>query len=74
MFCMICVHIYVTICLAPLIYGCVEQMHGCVEQMHKYQIIYIMMGMDVLDGYWMENMLVLMVFWMGLGGFGMVFG
>ena len=34
MFCMICVHIYVTICLAPLIYGCVEQMHGCVEQMH----------------------------------------
>ena len=27
-----------------------------------------MMGMDALDGYWMEHMLVLMVFWMGWGG------
>ena len=63
MLCMICVHIYVTICLGPLIYGCVEQMHGCVEQMHiisNYIYIYMltMMGMDGLDGYWMENMLV----------------
>ena len=30
----------------------------------------IMMGMDVLGGYWIENMLVLMAFWMGLGGLG----
>ena len=53
-------------------------MHGCVEQMHivsNYIYIYMMMmGMDGLDGYWMENMCVWMVFWMGLGGVGMFFG
>ena len=53
-------------------------MHGCVEQMHiisNYIYIYMMMmGTDGLDGYWMENMCVWMVFWMGLGGVGMFFG
>ena len=34
----------------------------------KLYIYMMMMGMDGLDGYWMENMCVLMVFWMGLGG------
>ena len=60
----------------PILYGCVEQMHGCVEQMHiiSNYIYMMMMGTDGLDGYWMENMCVLMVFWMGLGGVGMFFG
>ena len=53
-------------------------MHGCVEQMHIISN-YLYNDGDgwigwILDGYWMVNMLVLMVFWMGLGGFGMVVG
>ena len=46
----------------------------CQTDAHNIKLyIYIymmMMGMDGLDGYWMENMCVLMVFWMGLGGLG----
>ena len=34
----------------------------------KLYIYMMMMGTDGLDGYWMENMCVWMVFWMGLGG------
>ena len=69
MLCMICVHFYVNACL-DVLNRCTFASNRCTE----YKMIYTMMGMDALDGYWMEHMLVLMVFWMGWGGFGMVFG
>ena len=49
-------------------------MHGCVEQMHIISNCLYNDGDGwigwILEGYWMVNMLVLMGFWMGLGGCG----
>ena len=77
MLCMICVHIYVTICLGPLIYGCVEQMHGCVEQMHiisNYIYIYDDDG-DGWIGWILDGEYACLSFFFGwVWGGSMVFG
>ena len=69
--------VMVKLCLAPYYSDASNRSRLRRTDAHNirlYIYIYMMMEVDGLDGYCVENMLVLIVFWMGLGGVGMFFG